>query len=86
VFDPLLSAETAKAAYDLVSEHLGKKPVLGVVYSHSHTDHYGGARGIVDEADVKAGKVKIFAPGGDEHLVPAARSALDRRELHGHPA
>lgn len=64
VFDPLISAETAKAAYDLVSENLGKKPVLGVVYSHSHVDHYGGVRGVADEADVKAGKVKIIAPEG----------------------
>ncbi|QEY62921.1 MBL fold metallo-hydrolase [Metapseudomonas lalkuanensis] len=62
VFDPLLSEETAKAAYDLVSQHLGKKPVVGVVYSHSHIDHFGGVRGIVDEADVKAGKVRIVAP------------------------
>ncbi|GLZ89347.1 alkyl sulfatase [Metapseudomonas resinovorans] len=62
VFDPLLSKETAKAAFDLATEHLGKKPVVGVVYSHSHIDHFGGVRGIVDEADVKAGKVRIVAP------------------------
>ncbi|MFC4863163.1 alkyl/aryl-sulfatase [Pseudomonas sp. MAHUQ-62] len=62
VFDPLLSKETAKAAYDLVTQHLGKKPVIGVVYSHSHIDHFGGVRGVVDEADVKAGKVRIVAP------------------------
>ena len=58
VFDPLISSETAKAAYELVSQHLGKKPVVGVVYSHSHVDHYGGVRGIVDEKDVKARKVR----------------------------
>ena len=39
VFDPLISPETAKAAYELVSEHLGKRPVHAVVYSHSHVDH-----------------------------------------------
>ena len=64
VFDPLISAEAAKAAYDLVTENLGKRPVVGVVYSHSHIDHFGGARGVVDEADVKSGKVRIFAPDG----------------------
>ena len=58
VFDPLISAETAKAAYDLVTQKLGQRPVVAVVYSHSHADHYGGVRGIVNEADVTAGKVQ----------------------------
>jgi alkyl sulfatase BDS1-like metallo-beta-lactamase superfamily hydrolase len=63
-FDPLISAETAKAALELYYEHRPRKPIVAVVYSHSHVDHYGGVRGIVDEADVKAGKVKIYAPEG----------------------
>jgi alkyl sulfatase BDS1-like metallo-beta-lactamase superfamily hydrolase len=63
-FDPLVSAETATAALDLYYEHRPRKPVVAVVYSHSHVDHYGGVRGIVDEADVGAGKVKIYAPEG----------------------
>jgi alkyl sulfatase BDS1-like metallo-beta-lactamase superfamily hydrolase len=62
VFDPLTAAETARAAKALVDEHLGKMPVVAVVYSHSHGDHWGGVRGIVDEADVIAGKVEIIAP------------------------
>jgi alkyl sulfatase BDS1-like metallo-beta-lactamase superfamily hydrolase len=57
VFDPLVSTEPARAAYDLVSQPLGKLPLVAVVYSHSHADHYGGVRGIVDEKDVKAKKV-----------------------------
>src|SRR5215471_11442891 len=36
VGDPLISTETAKAAYDLVSDKLGKKPIVAVIYSHSH--------------------------------------------------
>jgi alkyl sulfatase BDS1-like metallo-beta-lactamase superfamily hydrolase len=62
VFDPLTAAETARAAKELVDEHLGEQPVVAVVYSHSHGDHWGGVRGIVDEADVAAGKVQIIAP------------------------
>jgi alkyl sulfatase BDS1-like metallo-beta-lactamase superfamily hydrolase len=62
VFDPATAAETARAALELVDEHLGKLPVVAVVYSHSHGDHFGGVRGIVDEADVRAGKVQIIAP------------------------
>ena len=86
VFDPLISAETAKAAYDLLSENLGRKPVRAVVYSHSHVDHYGGVRGVVDEADVKAGKVKIFAPEGFlEHAISenvTAGNAMSRRAIY----
>ncbi|MDG9924299.1 MULTISPECIES: alkyl sulfatase dimerization domain-containing protein [unclassified Pseudomonas] len=86
VFDPLLSAETAKAAYELVSANLGQKPVVAVVYSHSHIDHFGGVRGIVDEADVKAGKVRIIAPKGfTEHAVSEnviAGNAMARRAVY----
>ncbi|BAO44925.1 alkyl/aryl-sulfatase [Thiolapillus brandeum] len=64
VMDPLVSAETAKAALELYYKHRPKKPVKAVIYTHSHVDHFGGVRGVVDEADVKSGKVKIFAPEG----------------------
>lgn len=62
-FDPLISAETARAAWQLVQEHKGEGlPVTAVIYSHSHGDHWGGVRGIVDEEDVRSGKVEIIAP------------------------
>jgi len=64
VVDPLISSETAKAAMDLYFEHRPKKPVVAVIHSHSHVDHYGGVRGVVDEADVLAGRTKIIAPEG----------------------
>ena len=64
VFDPLISAETARAALELINEHLGERPVVAVVYSHSHIDHFGGVRGVVDESDVRAGRVQIIAPDG----------------------
>jgi len=64
VVDPLISAETAKVGMDLYFKNRGKKPVVAVIYTHSHVDHYGGVRGVVDEADVKSGKVKIYAPAG----------------------
>lgn len=64
LFDPLISAETARAALNLYYEHRPRKPVVAVVFSHSHVDHYGGVRGVVSEEDVKAGKAIIVAPVG----------------------
>ena len=64
VIDPLVSAETAKVGMDLYYKNRGKRPVVAVIYTHSHVDHYGGVRGVVDEADVKSGKVKVYAPAG----------------------
>ena len=64
VFDPLTAKETARAALAFINEKLGQRPVLAVVYSHSHVDHFGGVRGVVDEADVTSGKVKVIAPEG----------------------
>lgn len=64
VFDPLTAQETARAALEFINDKLGKRPVVGVVYSHSHVDHFGGVRGVVDEADATSGKVMVIAPDG----------------------
>lgn len=64
LFDVLLTSETAAAALAFANEQLGERPVTAVVYSHSHIDHFGGVRGVVDEADVRAGRVQIYAPTG----------------------
>ena len=62
VIDPLISTEVARAGLDLYSRHRGRRPVTAVIYTHSHTDHYGGVRGVVDEGAVRAGDVEIIAP------------------------
>ena len=67
VFDPATAAETARAALKFINDKLGARPVVAVVYSHSHVDHFGGVRGVVDEADVNTGKVKVIAPEGFLH-------------------
>lgn len=70
IVDPLTGAEAAKAAMALVTEKLGKRPVVAVIHTHSHVDHFGGVLGVVDQADVAAGKVAIIAPEGFlEHAV-----------------
>jgi alkyl sulfatase BDS1-like metallo-beta-lactamase superfamily hydrolase len=63
VFDPLVSKEVVRAAWKLFQQHVGQGlPVSAVIYSHTHGDHWGGVRGIVDEADVRSGKVPLIAP------------------------
>lgn len=69
VVDPLTSVETAAAALTLARETLGDRPVTAVVYTHSHADHFAGVRGVVDGADVAAGRVRIIAP---EHFLEEA--------------
>ena len=64
IFDVLLVQETAQAAIEFVNAELGERPVVAVIYSHSHADHFGGIRGVVDEADVASGAVPIIAPRG----------------------
>jgi alkyl sulfatase BDS1-like metallo-beta-lactamase superfamily hydrolase len=62
VFDPLTAVETSRAAKELLDEHVEVLPVVAVIYSHSHGDHFGGVRGLVSLEDVAAGKVEIIAP------------------------
>lgn len=83
VVDPLTTIESARAAFDLVTEHLGAKPVLAVIYSHSHVDHFGGVSGIVSAEAVKSGKIRVIAPEGFlEHAISEnviAGPAMTRR-------
>ncbi len=70
VFDTGTTVETARAAHDLVRQHVEDLPVSAVIHSHSHIDHFGGVRGLIDEADVRAGDVPVIVPEGFmEHAV-----------------
>ncbi|WP_308468583.1 alkyl/aryl-sulfatase [Rathayibacter soli] len=64
VIDPLISIETAAAALALYRKHRGDRPVVAVIYTHSHVDHFGGVAGVTTQADVDAGRVAIYAPAG----------------------
>ena len=83
LIDPLLSNETAKAALDLYLKNRPAKPVAAVIYTHSHADHFGGAKGVITEDNAKSGKVKVIAPDGFmEHAVAEnviAGNAMSRR-------
>ncbi len=83
VIDPLISVETAAAALALYREHRGERPVVGVIYTHSHVDHFGGVKGVTGQADVDAGRCVVIAPEGFvEHAVAEnvyAGAAMSRR-------
>ena len=64
VIDPLISTEVAKAALALYFKHRPQRPVVAVIYTHSHADHWGGVRGVVSGDDVAAGRVQVVAPEG----------------------
>lgn len=83
IVDPLMSVECSQAAFDLVREELGDFPVKAVIYSHSHIDHYGGVKGVVNEEDVLSGAIDVIAPEGFEHYAVSenvyAGNAMGRR-------
>ena len=86
LIDPLLSTEVAHAALELYFAHRPRQPVRAVIYSHSHADHFGGVRGVIDEGDVRSGKVKVIAPQGFmDHAISEnviAGNAMSRRAAY----
>ncbi len=62
IIDPLTTSEIAAAALALVNDTLGARPVTGVIYTHSHGDHFGGSAAVVSAADAASGKVPVVAP------------------------
>ncbi|WP_033818405.1 alkyl/aryl-sulfatase [Kitasatospora sp. MBT63] len=84
VIDPLVSAETAAAALALYREYRGERPVTGLIYTHSHADHFGGARGVLPGGEAQG--VPVIAPAGFlEHAVSEnvyAGNAMSRRAVY----
>lgn len=86
VVDPLTTEQTARDSYELISQHLGHRPVVAVIYTHSHTDHFGGVLGVTTQEEVDAGKCIVVAP---EHFMTEvvgenviAGPAMGRRALY----
>lgn len=86
VIDPLLTAETSRAGLELYYQHRPKRPVVAVIYSHGHADHFGGVKGVTSDEDVAAGKVRIYAPDGFMETAIAeniiAGNAMSRRAAY----
>ena len=86
VVDPLTVEATARASYELITKHLGHRPVVAVIYTHSHGDHFGGVLGVTTQAEVDAGTCQVIAPVGFLHEVVGenviAGPAMGRRALY----
>lgn len=88
IVDPVFSTEAAKSSLALYFQHRPQKPIVAVIYTHSHTDHYGGVKGIISEEDVKSGKVQVIAPAGfmneavSENVL--AGNIMSRRALYAY--
>ncbi len=90
IVDPLLSEETAAAGWklfaDTIEANSGKRPIRAVIFSHSHSDHFGGVGGIVTPEQVAREKIRIIAPHGFSEEATAenvlAGGAMGRRALY----
>ena len=86
IIDPLTGTETAAASLALITSHFGERPVKAVIYTHSHTDHFGGILGVTTEEAVANGEVQIIAPAGfleaavSENVI--AGTAMLRRAMY----
>lgn len=63
VVDPATEPE-ALAGMKLVYDKLGRKPVTGIIYTHSHSDHYAGVRGVISDEEAASRKIPVIAPEG----------------------
>ena len=93
VIDCMSGVESAQQGMALFREHVSDKPVVAVIYTHTHIDHYGGVKGVVDPADVASGKVPIIAPGTiasfDKYAIGenvVAGNAMSRRAFYASAA
>ena len=75
VMDCASSRYTAAAALELFRSEMGSDPIVAIVISHAHVDHYGGIEGLIsaeDAADpslpldqqIASGKTAIIVPQG----------------------
>ena len=86
IIDAMSTIEGTKKSIDLVYRHLGKKPIVAVIITHSHADHFGGIAGIVSKEELASGRVKLIAMEGfteaslSEHVL--AGSAMSRRSIY----
>jgi alkyl sulfatase BDS1-like metallo-beta-lactamase superfamily hydrolase len=85
VVDPLTARETAAAAFAFARKHLGERPIVAMIFTHSHIDHFGGVLGVLTSEGVQAESIRIIAPQGfmdeatSENII--AGTAMSRRAM-----
>ncbi|MFT4713909.1 MAG: alkyl sulfatase BDS1-like metallo-beta-lactamase superfamily hydrolase [Candidatus Azotimanducaceae bacterium] len=62
IIDPLTSSESSSAGLALANEQLGERPVIAVIHTHSHADHFAGVLGVISQEDAETGRVQVLAP------------------------
>lgn len=86
IIDPLTAEETAAASWKLAMAHLPKLPIKAIIFTHSHSDHFGGVGGIVTREQVARDKIRIIAPHGFSEEAVAenvlAGTAMGRRATY----
>jgi len=85
IVDPLTARETAAAAMAFARKHLDQRPIVAMIFTHSHIDHFGGVLGVLDSEQVQAENIRIIAPQGfmeeatSENII--AGTAMSRRAM-----
>lgn len=62
--DPLTTLETTEAAMAFAEQHLGEIKLTGVIFTHSHIDHFGGVLSLINDQQAAVNNVPIIAPSG----------------------
>ncbi len=64
VIDCMTTAIAANAALKLYYQYRPEKPVVAVILTHSHVDHFGGIGGVTTAEAVARGDCHVIAPSG----------------------
>ncbi len=64
IIDPLTTMETSSKAIAFARKHLTEKPIVAMIFTHSHIDHFGGVLGVLSPEEVEKQNVRIIAPKG----------------------
>lgn len=84
--DPLTTMETTEAAMAFAEQHLGDIKLTGVIFTHSHIDHFGGVLSLINSQQAADNNVPIIAPAGfmeeatSENII--AGPAMTRRGVY----
>lgn len=65
--DPLTTIETTQSAMAFAEQHLGEINLSGIIFTHSHIDHFGGVLALTNGQQAAEKGIPIIAPSGFMH-------------------